>query len=70
MIFDAIWNLVRPMVPPRALRKTLILNKNSNFDVLLTNLGNHNIEKGYGGILDEPDFSDDKFLLKYFNYLS
>ena len=61
--FNFIWNLLKPIMPKRALLKTFVLNKKEEYLVLNEHLGNNNFEVIYGGkVVGEP--SDD--VAKYF----
>lgn len=53
--FNFVWNLLKPIMPKRALLKTFVLNKKEEFSVLDHHLGSNNLEEIYGGkVVGEP----------------
>ena len=47
--FNFIWNLVKPIMPKKALLKTFVLNKKEEYRILDEKIGMDNIESDYGG---------------------
>ena len=47
--FNFIWNLVKPIMPKKALLKTFVLNKKEEYQILDEKIGMENIESAYGG---------------------
>ena len=64
IIFDTIWSFIKPMVPPRALRKTIFLKKDENSKLLLQNIGS-GLEFTYGGKTAIPKYEDDRVFVPY-----
>ena len=63
-IFDTIWTFIKPMVPPRALRKTFFLKKKDIATLLLRKIGD-GLEETYGGKTPIPKYEDDKVFIPY-----
>ena len=64
MIFDTIWSFIKPMVPPRALRKTMFLKKNEFSKLLVQKIGD-GLEVTYGGKSEIPKFEEDRVFIPY-----
>jgi len=57
--FTIMWNIVRPLMPKRALLKTFVLSKSEASSVLNEKLGLENLEDSYGGKCKEFDMIGD-----------
>jgi hypothetical protein len=52
--FSFVWSMVKPLMPKKALGKTFVLSSKEAATTLDEQIGLGNIEKPYGGTIDEP----------------
>lgn len=57
--FMFIWNIIKPLIPQRALKKTMVLEKKEMKQVLDDNIGLDSLETAYGGPLEEAAVTKD-----------
>ena len=62
--FNFLWNLIKPIMPKKALLKTFVLNKKEEYDFLNKKIGRENFEYFYGGDMEETHRSN---IEKYFH---
>lgn len=67
-IFDAVWKLIKPLMPPRALKKTFFLNHNAMSKILVDKVGVENLEISLGGLREAPNFNDEVIWENYFSF--
>ena len=59
VIFTTLWTLAKPLLPLRAIKKTLVLSTKEAEKVLISMIGKDRLEKSYGGEVDEiSDMND------------
>lgn len=63
--FLFIWNIIKPLIPHRALKKTMVLEKKEMNEILDQNIGLESLESAYGGQVTEESVTKD--INKYFS---
>ena len=69
IVFNTVWSIVKPMVPPRALRKTVFLRREVALKALADAIGLENLEASYGGPIASPNFNDSRVLYDYIAFV-
>jgi CRAL/TRIO domain len=55
--FTLLWNMIKPIMPRKALGKTFVISKKNVNRVMCEKLGKERIEESYGGLVKE-DLTD------------
>ena len=66
--FNIIWNMIKPILPNKAISKIIVLNNlklSNNINILNNLIGLENIEKSYGGFLEDTDLNNNIKLQEY-----
>lgn len=59
--FNFLWSVVKPIMPKRALKKTFVLSKKEEFEVLDDKIGSQYFEDTYGGERKESIIAEEYF---------
>jgi hypothetical protein len=65
LVFETVWNILKPAIPKKALRKTVILKQADAMKILLDYIGHKNLEADLGGLLPFLRFNDSATVRNY-----
>jgi hypothetical protein len=65
-----LWNLLKPMLPKKAMEKIRVLNKREALSVLDDIVGLPHLESAYGGQQAPPDFRDEATRRNYMHQVT